>query len=127
MVLSLSSSIPLYNLNCIPVKQSGNHCVKSVQIRSFFWSVFSCIRTEYGDLLRIYIDFQLFCVQASNIVLSFSHSDKMRRDAPYLSVFSPNAGRVQSECGNIRTRITPNTDTTYAVISASLLFCLYSF
>ena len=23
---------------------------KSVQIRSFFWSVFSCIRTEYGDL-----------------------------------------------------------------------------
>ena len=28
------------------------HCVKSVQIRSFFWSVFSCIRTKYGDLLR---------------------------------------------------------------------------
>ena len=27
-----------------------NHCVKSVQIRSFFWSVFSCIRTKYGDL-----------------------------------------------------------------------------
>ena len=23
------------------------HCVKSVQIRSFFWSVFSCIRTKY--------------------------------------------------------------------------------
>ena len=28
------------------------HFVKSVQIRSFFWSLFSCIRTEYGDLLR---------------------------------------------------------------------------
>ena len=28
------------------------HCVKSVQIWSYFWSVFSCIRTEYGDLLR---------------------------------------------------------------------------
>ena len=28
------------------------HCVKNVQIRSFFWSMFSCIRTEYGDLLR---------------------------------------------------------------------------
>ena len=26
------------------------HCVKIVQIRSFFWSVFSCIRTVYGDL-----------------------------------------------------------------------------
>ena len=24
-------------------------CVKRVQIRSFFWSVFSCIRTEFGD------------------------------------------------------------------------------
>ena len=29
---------------------NGRHCVKSVQIRSFFWSVFSCIRTEYGYL-----------------------------------------------------------------------------
>ena len=24
------------------------HCVKSVEIRSFFWSVFSRIQTEYG-------------------------------------------------------------------------------
>ena len=30
---------------------SDIHCVRSVQIRSYFWSVFSCIRTEYGDLL----------------------------------------------------------------------------
>ena len=29
------------------------HCVKSAQIRSFFWSVFSRIRTEYGEILRI--------------------------------------------------------------------------
>ena len=28
------------------------HCIKSVQIQSFFWSVFSSIRTEYRDLLR---------------------------------------------------------------------------
>ena len=28
------------------------HSLKSVQMRSYFWSVFSCIRTEYGDLLR---------------------------------------------------------------------------
>ena len=33
--------------------QSRMHCVKSVQIRSFFWSVFSLIRTEYGEILRI--------------------------------------------------------------------------
>ena len=29
------------------------HCEKSVQIRSYFWSVFSCIRTEYGVSLHI--------------------------------------------------------------------------
>ena len=27
-----------------------DHCVKSVKIRSYFWSIFSCIWTEYGDL-----------------------------------------------------------------------------
>ena len=27
--------------------------VKSVQIRSFFWSVFSRIQTEYGEILRM--------------------------------------------------------------------------
>ena len=26
------------------------HCVKSVHIRSFFWSVFSRIRPEYGEI-----------------------------------------------------------------------------
>ena len=26
------------------------HCVKSVQIRSYFWSVFSWMRREYGDI-----------------------------------------------------------------------------
>ena len=29
------------------------HCVKSVHIRSFFWSVFSRIRNEYGDIRNI--------------------------------------------------------------------------
>ena len=32
---------------------SSFHCVKSVQTQSFFWSVFSRIRTEYGEILRI--------------------------------------------------------------------------
>ena len=26
------------------------HYLKSAQIRSYFWPVLSCIRTEYGDL-----------------------------------------------------------------------------
>ena len=32
---------------------SASHCVKSVQIRSYFWSVFSRIWTEYGEIQRI--------------------------------------------------------------------------
>ena len=35
------------------VKSSGS-CVKSVQIRRFYWSVFYCVRTEYGDLRTEY-------------------------------------------------------------------------
>ena len=29
----------------------NKHCLKSVQIRSYFWSLFSCIQNEYGHLL----------------------------------------------------------------------------
>ena len=32
------------------------HCVKIIQIRSFFWSVFSRIRTEYGPEITPYLD-----------------------------------------------------------------------
>ena len=32
------------------------HCVKSVQMRSFFCSVFSGIRTEYGEIRSIWFD-----------------------------------------------------------------------
>ena len=32
------------------------HCVKSVQIRSFFWSLFSRIRTKYGPENTPYLD-----------------------------------------------------------------------
>ena len=31
---------------CSFLKKEINHCVKSVQIRSYFWSAFSCIRTN---------------------------------------------------------------------------------
>ena len=36
------------------VSESPSHCVKSVKIRSFFWSVFSLIRTEYGEIRSIW-------------------------------------------------------------------------
>ena len=40
----------LYMWNCL-FSLVNQHCVKSVQIRSFFWSVFSHIRTEYGEIM----------------------------------------------------------------------------
>ena len=48
-----------------------SHCVKSVQIRSFFWSVFSRIWTECGEIRSI--------------------------SPQYLSVFSPNEGKYGTE------------------------------
>ena len=33
--------------------ESLSHCVKSIQIRSFFWSIFSHIRTEYEQIRSI--------------------------------------------------------------------------
>ena len=46
--------ICLFNLLFTLVRDitAFRHCVKSVQIRSFSWSVFSCIWTKYGDLNR---------------------------------------------------------------------------
>ena len=36
--------------NCLFFCLSFRHCVKSVQIRSFFWSVFSCIQNKYRKI-----------------------------------------------------------------------------
>ena len=43
----------LLNICYFEVILCANYCVKSVQIWSFSWSIFSCIRTEYGGKLRI--------------------------------------------------------------------------
>ena len=48
-ILRISLDVPLFQQNNSSIPKLS-HCVKSVQIRSFFWSVFSCIWTEYGDL-----------------------------------------------------------------------------
>ena len=47
-------SVPLKTLRAFRLANSEgfwkSNCVKSVQIRSFFWSVFSRIQTEYGEI-----------------------------------------------------------------------------
>ena len=53
------------------------HCVKSVQIRSYSWSVFSCIRTAYGGLplnLRIQSKYRKIWTRNSSVFGGFSSS-----------------------------------------------------
>ena len=50
MVSNLCGNIFLRQLSQIVVVAISQICVKSVQIRSFFWSIFSCIRTEYESV-----------------------------------------------------------------------------
>ena len=47
---NLNDNKIISNPSSIYEKTVSTHCVKSVQIRSFFWSVFSRFRTESGDL-----------------------------------------------------------------------------
>ena len=60
----------LYDSELRQERVNNTHCMKSVQIRSFFWSVFSCIQTRknsvFGNFSRK--DCQLYLV---NIFLHF--------------------------------------------------------
>ena len=47
--------LPVSGKNNVTMDASGfkiknTDCVKSVQIRGYFWSVFSCVRTEYRKI-----------------------------------------------------------------------------
>ena len=50
------------------------HCVKNVQIQSYFWSVFSYIWTEYGDLLSIQSEYRKIRTRNNSAFGHFSHS-----------------------------------------------------
>ena len=67
------------------------YCVKSVQIRSFFWSVFSRIPTEYGKIRKT--PGKKYPNKKFLLVPIFPHFDWIRRDTLYLSVLCSNAGK----------------------------------
>ena len=46
------------------------HCVKRVQTRSFFWSLFSRIRTKYGEILRFWT-LHAVILSCDNEILSY--------------------------------------------------------
>ena len=52
-------SDPYFSAFRLNTGKYGKHRVKSIQIRSFFWSLFSRISTEYGEILCI----SPFCVR----------------------------------------------------------------
>ena len=54
------------------------HCVISVQIRSFFWSVFSRIRSEYGVSLRTHSECAKIRTRKNSVFRHFSRSDEER-------------------------------------------------
>ena len=54
MPLIRASTKLLWNILFSKIKY--RHCVKSVQIRSYFWPVFSCIRIECGPEITPYLD-----------------------------------------------------------------------
>ena len=61
-----SLNFKILNFNGLNILQKC-YCVKSVQIRSFFWSVFSRIRTEYRAEKTSYLDnFQAVCLLPGN-------------------------------------------------------------
>ena len=54
--------------------QRCHHCVKSVQIRRFFWSVISRIRTEYGVSLRIQSKYEKIQTRKNSVFGHFLRS-----------------------------------------------------
>ena len=60
------------------------HCVKSVQIRIYFWSVFSCIWTEYGEIwsLRIQSEYRKIRTRNNSVFGHFSRSEGVHLTLP---------------------------------------------
>ena len=55
------------------------HCVKSIQIRSYFWSVFSRIRNEYGYFVSLRIQSECGKIRTRNNSV-FGHFSRSEGD-----------------------------------------------
>ena len=60
------------------------HCVKIVQIRSFFWSVFSCIWTEKTPYLDTFHSYQILMETTQTAKASIGQTTKNRNNYSYL-------------------------------------------
>ena len=61
-------------------KQSGlRHCVKSVQMWSYFGSVFSCVQSEYFPVFTSYLGtFHTVCVYIEYVKVLVNPSESIR-------------------------------------------------
>ena len=97
------------------------HCVKSVQLRSYFWSVFSCIRREYGDLrskspgnLRIQSEYRKIQTRNNSVIGHFSRSDAIKQWNK-LSLENRNTELHASFQEMLRNLIRPTGNRTYKI------------
>ena len=80
----------LKHSNMTPVVEADlkwSHCVKSIQIRSFFWPVFSCIQTKYGHLRSIRIHYTIYDINIWICVFNSNTRKYGQEKTPYLDTF----------------------------------------
>ena len=83
----------LFKNTCIYFKSKLLLIICIFKIRSFFWSIFSCIWTEYGDLVRkspYSVRIQENTDQKNSVFGHFSRSITLLSDSlivPYLKIF----------------------------------------
>ena len=60
------------------------HCLKSVLIRIYFWSLFSCIWPEYGEIWSLHIQSKYSKMRTRNnsVFGHFSHSEGVHLTLP---------------------------------------------
>ena len=83
--------------------------------------------SDYGDIIydqafnnkgKIYQELDLESLQKRSWYRKLS----LRKKCPYLELFCSAFSRIQSDCGKMQTRVTPNTDTFPAVYVSFLSY-----
>ena len=78
----------------IDIKNENIHCVESVQIRSFFWSAFSRIRAEYGEIRSI----SVIRTRKNSVFWHFSCSDGFKSRITAMASVLPILKRSHRRC-----------------------------
>ena len=102
------------NLFMKSINNANTHCMKNVQIQRFFWSVFSRIRTEYGEILRIQSDCGNIRTRKNSVFGHFSRSDrKFQRECKHFFIIYFKIWKVLAIKGNsaIKMSYSPGTAT----------------